>query len=81
MAQFIPPADLDFTAYKNSLKAFLKSQDRFKDYDFEGSNLSVLIDILSYNAYNQAHYLNMVGSEMFLDTSILRESIVSHAKV
>ena len=80
MAQFIPPADLDFTAYKNSLKAFLKSQDRFKDYDFEGSNLSVLIDILSYNAYNQAHYLNMVGSEMFLDTSILRESIVSHAK-
>ena len=77
---FIPSQELDFQNYKDHLKNYLKSQDRFKDYDFEGSNLSVLLDILAYNTFNHAHYLNMVGSEMFLDTSLLRESIVSHAK-
>jgi len=77
---FIPVSQLDFDFYKNSLKNYLKSQDRFKDYDFEGSNINVLLDLLTYNTFNNAHYLNMVGSEMFLDSAQLRESIVSHAK-
>lgn len=71
---------LDFDSYKDSLKTFLKSQDRFKDYDFDGSNLSVLLDLLSYNTYQNAFYLNMVSNEMFLDSAKLRDSVVSHAK-
>lgn len=78
--QFLPASQLDFNSLKDDLKSFLKNQDRFKDYDFEGSNISILIELLAYNSYNQAHYLNMVGSEMFLDSSQLRESLVSHAK-
>lgn len=73
-------SNLDFEAQKNTLKQYLRSQDRFKDYDFEGSNMNVLLDILSYNTYMNAFYLNMVGSEMFLDTAQLRDSVVSHAK-
>jgi hypothetical protein len=71
---------LDFTEYKNSLKTYLKEQDEFKDYDFDGSNLSVLLDILAYNTYQNAFYLNMVSNEMFLDSAKLRDSVISHAK-
>lgn len=71
---------LDFDSYKNSLKTFLQSQSQFKDYDFEGSNMSVLLDILSYNTYQNAFYLNMVSNEMFLDSAKLRDSVISHAK-
>lgn len=71
---------LDFDSNRESLKAYLKEQDAFKDYDFESSNLSVLLDILSYNTYLNAFYLNMVGNEMFLDSAQLRDSVVSHAK-
>lgn len=71
---------IDFKSHKDSLKAYLKEQDAFKDYDFEGSNLNVLLDILSYNTYLNSFYLNMVGNEMFLDTAQLRDSVVSHAK-
>jgi hypothetical protein len=71
---------LDFTEYKNSLKAYLKEQDEFKDYDFEGSNLSVMLDVLAYNTYQNAFYLNMVSNEMFLDSAKLRDSVISHAK-
>lgn len=71
---------LDFTEYKNSLKVYLSEQDEFKDYDFEGSNLSVLLDILAYNTYQNAFYLNMVSNEMFLDSAKLRDSVISHAK-
>ena len=71
---------LDFDSYKSSLKSYLNSQDRFKDYDFDGSNLSVLIDLLAYNTYQNAFYLNMVGNEMFLDSAKIRDSVVSHAK-
>lgn len=73
-------ASLDFNSIKDSLKLYLQSQDRFTDYDFEGSNISVLLDVLAYNSFQNAFYLNMVGNEMFLDTSILRDSAVSHAK-
>lgn len=71
---------LDFDSYKSSLKSYLKKQDKFKDYDFEGSNMSVLLDVLSYNTYLNSYYLQMVGNEMFLDTAQLRDSVVSHAK-
>jgi hypothetical protein len=72
--------NLDFESQKNSLKTYLKAQDRFKDYDFDGSNMSVLLDILTYNTHMNAFYLNMVANEMFLDTAQLRDSVVSHAK-
>lgn len=71
---------LDFSSYKESLKQHLKNQDRFKDYDFDGSNMSVLLDLLSYNTMNNAFYLNMVSREMYLDSAQLRDSVVSHAK-
>ena len=71
---------LDFDSTKNSLKAFLKAQSAFKDYDFEGSNINILLDVLSYNTFMNAFYLNMVASESFLDSAQLRDSIVSHAK-
>lgn len=72
--------NLDFDTLKNTFKAYLRSQDRFADYDFDGSNMSVLLDIMSYNTFHNAFYLNMVGNEMFLDTAQLRDSVVSHAK-
>lgn len=71
---------LDFNSYKNSLKSYLMEQDAFKDYDFDSSNINVLLDILSYNSYLNGFYLNMIGNEMFLDSAKLRDSVVSHAK-
>jgi hypothetical protein len=73
--------DLDFETIKTNLKNYLKRSDSpFKDVDFEGSNINQLLDVLSYNTYLNSYYLNMVGSEMFLDTAALRDSVVSHAK-
>lgn len=72
--------NLDFDVLKNTFKAFMKSQSRFNDYDFDGSNMNVLLDLLAYNTYMNSFYLNMIGNEMFLDTAQLRESVVSHAK-
>jgi hypothetical protein len=74
-------SDLDFDAIKTNLKTFLRSQDKFKDYDFEGSALSNLLDLLAYNTHYNSYYLNMVANEMFLDTAALRSSAVSHAKL
>ena len=74
-------ADLDFDSIKNNLKTFLKNQTRFQDYDFEGSGMNVLLDILALNTHYNAYYLNMIGNEMFLDTSKIRQSTVSHAKL
>lgn len=71
---------LDFNSYKESLKTYLMGQDSFKDYDFDSSNINVLLDILSYNSYLNGFYLNMIGNEMFLDSAKLRDSVVSHAK-
>jgi len=71
---------LDFDKLKGDFKTFLKSQDTFKDYDFEGSNMNVLLDVMSYNTFMNAWYLNMIGSEMFIDSAQKRDSIVSHAK-
>jgi len=77
---FLDVSLLSFDGIKNNLKTFLSSQAQFQDYNFEGSNLGALIDILAYNTYYNSFYVNMVGSEMFLDSSQLRSSIVSHAK-
>lgn len=73
-------SNLDFDTLKNTFKAYLRGQERYSDYDFEGSNFSVLLDLLAYNTYMNSFYLNMVGNEMFLDTAQLRDSVVSHAK-
>ena len=73
-------SDLDFDQIKNNLKSFLQQQTTFQDYDFEGSGLSILLDILAYNTHYNSYYLNMVANESFLDTAILRDSVVSHAK-
>lgn len=73
--------NLDFDSIKSNLKTFLKGQTKFKDYDFEGSGLSVLMDLLAYNTHYNAYYLNMVANEMFMDTAALRSSVVSHAKL
>lgn len=72
--------ELDFITNKESLKRHLQGNELFKDYDFESSSMSLLLDILSYNTNKNAFYLNMVMSESFLDTAQLRSSIVSHAK-
>lgn len=71
---------LDFAAIKENLKLYLKNQDLFRDYDFEASNINVLLDVLAYNTSLNGFYLNMVANEMFLDSALLRDSIVSHAK-
>lgn len=72
---------LDFGVIKNNLKTFLKNQDTLKDYNFDGSALSVLLDVMAYNTQYNAFYLNMVANEMFLDTALQRSSVVSHAKL
>lgn len=71
---------LDFDTLKSQLKTYLKSQSQFSDYDFDGSNMSVLLDILAYNTHLNAFYLNMIASEMFIDSAQLRNSIISIAK-
>ena len=72
--------DLDFEDVESSLKEYLKGQSTLKDYNFEGSNLSVLIDLLAYSAHTSAFNANMVASEMFLDTAQIRKNVVSRAK-
>ena len=72
--------DLDFDDVSTSLKEYLKGQSTLKDYDFEGSNLSILVDLLAYSAHTSAFNANMVASEMFLDTAQIRKNVVSRAK-
>jgi hypothetical protein len=73
--------NLDFGSIKNSLKSFLQQQSDLKDYNFDGSSLSILLDLLAYNTQYNAYYLNMVANEMFLDSAVQRGSVVSHAKL
>jgi hypothetical protein len=74
-------SDLDFDTIKNNLKTFLRNQSQFQDFDFEGSGMSVLLDLLAYNTHYNSYYLNMIANEMFLDTSKIRQSTISHAKL
>ena len=80
MATRLDVTELDFDTIKANLKTFLKQQDQFTDYDFEGSGMSVLLDLLAYNTHYNAVYANMLANEMFLDSADLKNSIVSHAK-
>ena len=73
--------DLDFNTIKTNLKRYLQSQTTLQDYNYEGSALSTLLDVLAYNTQYQAYYLNMVANEMFLDSALQRASVVSHAKL
>jgi len=73
--------ELDFNSIKNNLIQYLQSQSTFSDYNFQGSGMSVLLDILAYNTYYNAFYLNMVVNEAFLDTAQDRKNILSHAKL
>ena len=72
--------DLEFDTIKSNLKSYLSAQSQFADYDFEGSGMSVLLDMLAYNTHYTGYYANMLGNEMFMDSSSLRESVISHAK-
>ena len=74
-------AELDFDTIKNNLKDYFNSQAEFTDHDFGGSAISVLLDILSYNTYYNAYYLNMLASESFLDSAQLRDSVVAKASM
>ena len=72
--------EFDFDEVKDNLKIFMRNQTEFKDYDFEGSGLSALLDVLAYNTHYLGFNANMLANEMFLDSSQLRSSVVSHAK-
>jgi hypothetical protein len=80
MADRLRISELDFDTIKTNLKTFLNQQSEFTDYDFDGAGLNILLDILAYNTHYNAYYLNMVANEAFLDTALLRDSAVSHAK-
>ena len=75
-----PITELDFDSIKTQLKAYLKTQTQFKDYNFEGSNMSAFLDVLAFNSFQNNFYTNMAMNEMFLDSAVLKNSIVSHAK-
>jgi len=77
---YLKVTELDFEEIRTNLKSYLSSQDKFADYNFEGSAMSVLLDVLAYNTHYNAYYLNMVANEMFLDTAQQRDSVVSRAK-
>lgn len=77
----IKATELDFFQIKDNLKEYLRSQDRFKDYDFDGAGLSVLLDVLAYNTHYNAVNANMALNEVFLDTAQFRNNVVSHAKM
>jgi|TARA_R100000030_G_scaffold45825_1_gene34573 hypothetical protein len=73
-------AALEFEQLRASIKNYIKTKSTFTDYDFEGSNLSMLVDILAYNTLYTTYNLNMASNELNLDTAVLRDNIVSHAK-
>ena len=72
--------EFDFDEVKENLKIFLKAQNEFADYDFEGSGMNILLDVLAYNTHYLGFNANMLANEMFLDSASLRSSIVSHSK-
>ena len=72
--------NLDFEGVKSALTEYLKSNSNFTDYDFEGSNLSSIIDLLAYNTYITSYNANMVANEVFIDTATLRENVVALAR-
>ena len=75
-----PINELDFATLKDQFITHLQNQTQFKDYDFTGANMNVLLDVLSYNTHLNNFYTNMAINEMFLDSAVIKNSIVSHAK-
>ena len=73
-------SNLDFAQIKTTLKEYLKANSNFTDYDFEGSNLSSIIDVLAYNTYITSYNANMITNEVFIDSATLRENVVSLAR-
>ena len=73
--------NLDFTDIKTALKEYMRAQTDFTDYDFEGSAISQILDVLAYNTYYTAFNTNMVVNELFLDSATLRDNVVSLATV
>ena len=72
--------DLDFSDIGENLKSYLQGQDKLKDYNFEGSTMSVLVDLLAYASHIGAVNTNIAGSELFLDSAQIRKNVVSRAK-
>ena len=72
--------NLDFDQIKNSLKDYIQSNSDFTDYDFEGSNLSTILDVLAYNTYITSYNANMISNEVFIDSATLRENVVALAR-
>ena len=81
MSNKLVVSDYDFDAIKLNLKSFLQGQTQFQDYDFEGSSLNILLDILSYNTHYLAYLANMATNEVYLDSADIRNNIVSLAKM
>lgn len=73
--------ELDFDTIKEGIKDYIKAKPEFLDYNFEGSTISLLLDMMAYNTYQNAFLTSMVGNEMFLDSALLRDSVVSRAKM
>ena len=80
MPALINFSNLDFDQIKTSIRDYLRANSNFTDYDFEGSNLSVLIDVLAYNTYISSYNANMISNEVFIDSATLRENVVSLAR-
>jgi hypothetical protein len=81
MSNKLVVSDYDFEAIKSNLKGFLQGQTEFQDYDFEGSSLNILLDVLSYNTHYMAYLANMATNEIYLDSADIRNNIVSLAKM
>ena len=81
MSNKLVVSDYDFDAIKVNLKSFLQGQSQFQDYEFEGSSISILLDILSYNTHYLAYLANMSTNEVYLDSADIRNNIVSLAKM
>ena len=73
-------SNIEFDGIKDNIKLFLKGQDEFTDYDFSGSGMNVLLDVMAYTTHYMGYHTNMAMNESFLDTATLRNSVVSHAK-
>ena len=72
--------NLDFDQIKQTLKDYIQSNSDFTDYDFEGSNLSTILDVLAYNTYITSYNANMISNEVFIDSATLRENVVALAR-
>ena len=72
--------NLDFNEIKTTLRDYIQSNSDFTDYDFEGSNLSTILDVLAYNTYITSYNANMISNEVFIDSATLRENVVALAR-